>query len=77
MQLTEIGIMEKLYTLPMLADLLQISDRKLEMMLKNGEGPPFLRLGRLRRWEPQAVQEWLQKQRNARAVKPTENFEPD
>ena len=61
--------MEKLYTLQTLADLLQISARKLETMLKSGEGPPFLRLGRLRRWEPRAVQEWLEQQRNSGPTK--------
>ena len=65
MQIAAMEIMEKLYTLETLANLLQISNRKLETMLKQGEGPPFLRLGRLRRWEPHTVKEWLQKQRNA------------
>lgn len=67
--------MEKLFTLETLATLLQISDRKLEMMLKKGDGPPFVRLGRLRRWEPQVVQEWLQKQRKSGVVKSGERHD--
>jgi excisionase family DNA binding protein len=69
--------MEKLYTLETLADFLQISDRKLETMLKNGEGPPFLRIGRLRRWEPDVVADWLRKQRSEVGTAEIDSVKPD
>ncbi len=43
-----------------LADYLKVSTRTLENMLVRGDGPPFLRLGRQRRWRPADVEAWLQ-----------------
>ena len=43
-----------------LAGYLRVSRRTLENMLMRGEGPPYLKLGRQRRWRPADVELWLQ-----------------
>lgn len=42
-----------------LARYLRVSTRTLENMLLRGEGPPYLRLGRQRRWRSADVEAWL------------------
>jgi excisionase family DNA binding protein len=42
-----------------LAIMLKISRRKLEAMVKAGSLPPFVKIGRARRWEYHAVREWF------------------
>jgi excisionase family DNA binding protein len=62
--------MDQLLTADDVAKLLKVSRRKFEYMVKGGEAPPFIRLGKLRRWEPTAVKTWLQKRRADYAAKP-------
>ena len=50
---------EPLLTARDLARVLRISARSLEERLAEGEAPPPLRIGRLRRWAPEAVRAWL------------------
>ena len=45
-----------------LAGYLKVSTRTLENLLGRGEGPPFFRLGRQRRWRAVDVEAWLQAQ---------------
>lgn len=42
-----------------LAQLLRLSRRKVEQMLISGELPPPMRFGRLRRWHPESIDQWL------------------
>ncbi len=48
-----------------LAGYLKVSTRTLENLIGRGEGPPFLRLGRQRRWRAVDVEDWLQAQAEA------------
>lgn len=57
MQLTETP---PLLDIKGLAGYLRVSTRTMENILTRGEGPPYLRLGRQRRWRPADVQMWLQ-----------------
>lgn len=41
------------------AALLRVSLRKFEQMVKASEAPPHIRLGRLRRWPVEEVNEWM------------------
>ena len=43
-----------------LAKYLRVSARTLETLLGRGEGPPFIKLGRQRRWRQIDVDSWLQ-----------------
>lgn len=55
--------METLLTICEVANLLRISPRKLEDMIKAGSAPAYIRMGRLRRWEPEVVKVWLKENR--------------
>ena len=55
--------METLLTIEEVARLLRISPRKFEDMIKAGCAPAFVRMGRLRRWEPEVVKAWLKENR--------------
>lgn len=55
--------METLLTVEEVARLLRISPRKFEDMIKAGHAPAFVRMGRLRRWEPEVVKTWLKENR--------------
>lgn len=55
--------MEELLTAGDVARLLRISPRKFEDMVKHGMAPPHVRMGRLRRWEPDVVRAWIEQQR--------------
>ena len=50
---------EPLLTARQVAQHLQISDRKLGLMVSLGEAPPHFKIGRLRRWRPEVVDAWL------------------
>lgn len=53
---------ERLLTAQQVAEHLQISDRTFEHMVSTGNAPPFIRIGRLRRWRPVDLSEWVHKQ---------------
>ena len=53
---------ERLLTAQQVAKHLQISDRTFEHLVSTGNVPPFIRLGRLRRWHPVDLSEWIRKQ---------------
>lgn len=55
--------LEALLTIVEVAQSLRISPRKLEGMIKAGCAPAFVRIGRLRRWEPKVVKSWLKANR--------------
>ena len=55
--------METLLTAEEVARLLRVSPRKFEDMVKAGHAPSFVRMGRLRRWEPEVVKAWLKENR--------------
>jgi len=42
-----------------LSMILDISPRTLETIVARGEGPPFIRLGRQRRWRLEDVDAWI------------------
>lgn len=56
--------METLLTVGDVAKLLRLSPRKFEDMIKTGLAPAFVRMGRLRRWEPEVVKAWLKENRS-------------
>ncbi len=51
--------METLLSAQEVAALLKVSLRKFEQMVKDGKAPPHIRLGRLRRWPVEEVNEWM------------------
>lgn len=55
--------METLLTAEDVARLLRVSLRKFEDMIKAGRAPAFVRMGRLRRWEPEVVRVWIRDNR--------------
>lgn len=55
--------METLFTALDVARLLRVSPRKFEDMVKAGRAPAFVRMGRLRRWEPEVVRTWIKENR--------------
>jgi len=57
-----------LLTAQQVAAHLQVSERKFEQMVHDGHAPPFIRLGRLRRWRSGDIAEWLAA-RQAQATK--------
>ncbi|GGP23233.1 helix-turn-helix domain-containing protein [Silvimonas iriomotensis] len=44
------------------AQLLCISVKTLDKIIGQHEGPPFLRVGRIRRWRREDVLEWIEQQ---------------
>lgn len=44
------------------ADRLGISVRMLEELITQGKVPPYIKLGRLRRWHPEQVDKWINAQ---------------
>lgn len=52
---------DQLIDVETLAQVLQISKRHLETLLASGDAPPFIRIGRLRRWRPEDVKTWIHK----------------
>ena len=71
------GIMQIVEITPLLdakslAGYLKVSTRTLETLLGRGEGPPFLKLGRQRRWRHVDVDAWLQ-DRAMKSLKPQLN----
>ena len=51
--------MKPLMTIKDVAELLRVSDRTVENMISEGRAPPFFRMARLRRWDPEVVREWI------------------
>lgn len=51
--------MEKLLDAIDVAHLLNISKRKFEDLIAHGGGPPYMRLGRVRRWRTEDVNTWV------------------
>lgn len=41
------------------AALLKVSERGFEGLIAKNEAPPFYRLGRSRRWDPDVVKKWI------------------
>lgn len=62
--------LETLLSAQEMADLLKVSLRKFEQMVKAGDAPPHIRLGRLRRWPVEAVNEWLEERLRESAEAP-------
>lgn len=54
---------ETLLTAEEVAHMLRVSPRKFEDMVKAGRALAFVRMGRLRRWEPEVVKSWLKENR--------------
>jgi len=48
-----------LLTAKEVAELLRVSPRRFEQMIQEGAAPEHIRIGRLRRWQPQSVRNWL------------------
>ncbi len=46
------------------AELLRISERKLERMTASGEGPSSIKFGRSRRWLRRDVERWIEEHRD-------------
>lgn len=44
------------------ADRLGISVRMLEELIVQGKVPPYIKLGRLRRWHPEQLEKWINEQ---------------
>jgi len=57
--------MKPLMTIKEIADLLRLSKRTVENMIRDGRAPPFFRMGRVRRWDPDVFQEWVRAQGGA------------
>jgi excisionase family DNA binding protein len=56
--------MNPLLTIEEVAQILQVSKRQLEYMIQGGDAPAMIRIGRLRRFELAAIQEWINQQKN-------------
>ncbi len=54
--------MENLVSAKEFADRLGISLRTLEELILHGKVPPYIKLGRLRRWHPEQVDKWINEQ---------------
>ena len=50
------------FTAQQTANILQISLRTLESLVKSNKGPAFYRIGKLRRWNPLTLQKWIDDQ---------------
>ncbi|MBL0121596.1 MAG: helix-turn-helix domain-containing protein [Betaproteobacteria bacterium] len=53
--------MKKLIGAKEVATKLSISLRKLEQMVANGELPGYFKLGRIRKWDLAAIDEWIER----------------
>lgn len=51
--------MEKLLDASEVSEHLNISKRKFEQLLTQGEGPRHFLIGRQRRWRPSEINEWI------------------
>lgn len=54
--------MDNLLKIADVAAKLNISVRMLEELILQGKAPPYIRLGRLRRWHPEQVNAWIDSQ---------------
>lgn len=41
------------------AELLGVSLRKMELLIEEGNAPKFVRIGRVRKWRPTDVADWV------------------
>ena len=56
----DLSLPKPMLTIVELAAFLNISVRKLEQLVHDGQAPPFARIGRQRRWRFSYVESWLQ-----------------
>lgn len=68
--------MENLLSASQLAKRLGISLRLLEQLIARGEVPPYIRLGRLRRWSPAHIEKWIEDQVQAQGADGSETCNP-
>lgn len=54
--------MENLVSAKQFAERLGISVRTLEELIAQGKVPPFIKVGRLRRWHPEQINVWINDQ---------------
>ena len=59
---TEVAPQLALLTVRELAQTLKVSPRTVESLIKLKRAPPFVRIGRARRWRIQDVNAWLAKE---------------
>lgn len=59
--------LEKLLTVDDIANILKVSTRTLRRRWHKGEFPPPMRIGRLIRWHPDQLRDYLAKQREESA----------
>lgn len=52
--------MDRLLNAREVIEVLGVSLRKLDLMIKQEEGPPFILIGRQRRWRQHDVAQWLE-----------------
>lgn len=76
MQLVEAMMGEKLLNAKEVAQHLGVSLRTLETLIKQGQLPAFLRIGRQRRWRPEAIEEYLEEKAKAPAVPAPDTVTP-
>jgi excisionase family DNA binding protein len=58
--------LDPLMTRQEVAEYLRVSVSTLKLLEIKGAGPPCLRIGRLVRFDPEMVQEWIQQRMNQR-----------
>jgi excisionase family DNA binding protein len=55
----QVNAIERLLSAVEVAEMLGVSRRTFETILQRNEGPPFILIGRQRRWRPQDVANWI------------------
>jgi excisionase family DNA binding protein len=73
---TEVFV-ESLLTAQEVADILRVSLRKLEQMVAAGTAPQHYRIGRLRRWSVDEVEQWLEDRLRSKGQPHQEGEEED
>ena len=58
-QLDDMPIESKLLTIDQIASFLQCSQRSVYRLSESGVIPPPMKLGRLARWDPRIIDDWL------------------
>ena len=53
-----------LLTIQELAQVLKVSPRSVESLIRLNRAPPFIRIGRARRWRSEDIETWLAEQAN-------------
>ena len=54
----------ELLTVQELAQVLKVSTRTVESMIRLNRAPPFIRIGRARRWRSEDIEAWLSAEAN-------------